>query len=130
MGAAIVSDDAVTVLAEEEHLGVPGVGVEGPAVREDDGLAGAPVFVEERGGIFECEVGHGGLLLLRVGARWWIPGQLQIEVRFHCSAVEGVVHASKEVRAMNFRISEESGFFCKGVPQDKKATPGQGQEQR
>ena len=46
VAAAVVGDAAVAVGGQEEHLVVPGVGVERPAVAEDDGLSRAPVLVE------------------------------------------------------------------------------------
>ena len=58
VAAAVVRDDAIALLAEEEHLGVPGVGGEGPAVREGDGLSGAPVFVVDGGAVFGGDVRH------------------------------------------------------------------------
>src|SRR5438067_2365287 len=57
--AAIVRDDAIAVLEEEHHLRVPVVGGEWPAVGEDDGLAGTPVFVEDFGAVFGGDGGHG-----------------------------------------------------------------------
>ena len=43
----VVSDDAVPVLEEEQHLGVPIVAREGPTMAENDRLPGAPVLVED-----------------------------------------------------------------------------------
>ena len=54
MPAPVVGDDAVAVLQEEQHLGVPVVGRQRPAVAEDDRLARAPVLVEDL-----CPVGRG-----------------------------------------------------------------------
>ena len=45
--APVMGDDAVAVLEEEQHLGVPVVARERPAVAEDDRLARAPVLVED-----------------------------------------------------------------------------------
>ena len=45
VAAAVVRDDAVAVTEEEQHLVVPVVGGEGPAVAEDDGLTLAPILV-------------------------------------------------------------------------------------
>ncbi len=42
--APVMGDHPVTVVQEEEQLGVPVVGRQGPSVTEDDGLACAPVF--------------------------------------------------------------------------------------
>ena len=62
MAAAVVGDDAVAVLGQEHHLGVPVVGVEGPAVAEEDGRAVlvAPVLVEEQGAVAERDERHLG----------------------------------------------------------------------
>ena len=45
MTAPVVRDHAEAVLREEKHLAVPGVGVQGPAVRERYDRALAPVLV-------------------------------------------------------------------------------------
>ncbi len=43
----VVRDHPVAVVKEEQHLGVPVVGREGPAVAEDDRLPGTPILVED-----------------------------------------------------------------------------------
>jgi len=48
MAAPIMGDGAIAVGGHVEHLVVPGVGIERPAVAEDDGLACAPVLEEDR----------------------------------------------------------------------------------
>ena len=45
--APVMRDDAVALLAEEQHLSVPVVRGKRPAVTEHDGLSFAPVFVED-----------------------------------------------------------------------------------
>jgi len=50
--ATVMGDGAIAPGGQEERLVVPGVGSERPAVAEDDGLARAPVLVEDRGSIF------------------------------------------------------------------------------
>ena len=45
MATPVVCDDAVAVLRQEQHLAVPGVGVQWPAVRERHDRALAPVLV-------------------------------------------------------------------------------------
>ena len=47
VAAAGVGDDPIAVIEEEQHLGVPVVGRQRPAVAEDDRLARAPVLVED-----------------------------------------------------------------------------------
>jgi hypothetical protein len=43
----VMGDDAVAVLQEEQHLGIPVISRERPAVAEDDRLARAPVLEED-----------------------------------------------------------------------------------
>ena len=57
VAAAIVGNAAESIVGKELHLVVPGVGGEGPAVAEDDGLTGAPVFVVKAGAVL-CSVGR------------------------------------------------------------------------
>ena len=47
MAAAVMGDDAIAVIEEEQHLRVPVVGRQRPAVAEHDGLTLAPVLVED-----------------------------------------------------------------------------------
>ena len=46
VATAVVGDDAKTVIEEEQHLIVPVIGAERPAVMENDRLALAPILVE------------------------------------------------------------------------------------
>src|SRR5213592_4219831 len=48
MAAPVMGNGAIAMGGHVEQLVVPGVGIEGPAVAEDDGLARAPVLVEDR----------------------------------------------------------------------------------
>src|SRR5215813_4682709 len=59
MSATIVRNDAITLLPEEQHLCVPGIGVERPPVSEHDGLPATPVLVKKRGAIFGADRRHG-----------------------------------------------------------------------
>src|SRR5437879_1109426 len=45
MSASVVGDDAIALLKKEEHLRVPIISRQRPAVAEDDGLSFAPVFI-------------------------------------------------------------------------------------
>ena len=59
VAAAVVRDDAVPVLGEEPRTRIPGVGVERPAVAEDDGrAAGAPVLVEDLRAVIDGDEWH------------------------------------------------------------------------
>src|SRR4249920_2847149 len=64
MAAPIMSDDSIPLPEEVEHLGVPVVGAQWPAVMEDDGLRilGAPVLVEDRDPILRRNRAHPSLL--------------------------------------------------------------------
>src|SRR5215216_132336 len=47
MAAPVMGDDAIAVLEEEQHLRVPVIGRQGPAVAEHDGLTASPVLKED-----------------------------------------------------------------------------------
>jgi hypothetical protein len=59
MAAAIVGDDAIATLKEEQHLVVPIVCAERPAMVEHDRLPLAPILVEDFGTIFRRDHVHG-----------------------------------------------------------------------
>src|SRR3954447_23777041 len=58
VSSAVVGDDAVAALKEEQHLGVPVVGRERPAMAEDDRFARAPVLVEDLRAVGRGYRGH------------------------------------------------------------------------
>src|SRR5262245_39310788 len=60
MATAVMRDDAIALLHEVEHLGVPVVGAEWPPMMEDDGLSGpgSPVLVVDRRAILDCDRAH------------------------------------------------------------------------
>ena len=59
MAAAVMGNDPKTVIGEEDHLGVPVVGRQRPAMAEHDGLPFAPVLVEYLDAIFGRNRTHG-----------------------------------------------------------------------
>jgi hypothetical protein len=59
VAAAVMSNDTIAMLAEEEHLRIPIVGRERPAVREDDRLPAAPVLIENLRAVVHGDVAHG-----------------------------------------------------------------------
>src|SRR6266498_4892991 len=69
MAAPVVGYDAIAVLEEEQHLCVPVIGRQRPAVAEHDGLTFAPVLVVDLDvfGIFltDSDVRHMSSPLLR-----------------------------------------------------------------
>src|ERR1700693_4646107 len=52
---AIVRDRAIAVRREEEQLCVPRVGIEWPAVAEDDRLTRPPIFVKDLRPVVGCD---------------------------------------------------------------------------
>ena len=69
VAAAVMGDDAKAVVEEEQHLRVPVVGRQRPAVAEHDRLARAPVLVEDLDAVLGGDGGHGNSPLCCV-----IPG--------------------------------------------------------
>ncbi|MNS14787.1 hypothetical protein D3C72_464110 [compost metagenome] len=59
MTATVVGDDPVTLVGEEDHLRFPAVGIQRPAVTEDNRLTGAPVLVVNLDAIAGSESAHG-----------------------------------------------------------------------
>src|SRR5690606_40642632 len=73
MATPIVRDCPVAVLRKEEHLSLPCIAVERPAVREDDAGCGAPVVLEALRAVAGGAVSHVGVVLRGAGAaeaRW------------------------------------------------------------
>jgi len=58
MAAAVMGNDASAAFAEEHHLRVPGIGRQGPAMREDDRLPLAPILVKDPGTVVCGDRGH------------------------------------------------------------------------
>src|SRR5262249_25304365 len=58
MATPVKRDDAEAVLLEEQHLAVPSVGAERPAVRESDYRAFAPVLVIDLRTVFRRDRAH------------------------------------------------------------------------
>jgi hypothetical protein len=52
MAATVDTDHAITMLNEEQHLGIPIVGAERPGMMENDRLPLAPVLVEDFHAVF------------------------------------------------------------------------------
>ena len=58
MAAAVMRYDAIAVLEEEQHLRVPVIGRQRPAMAEHDGLTFAPVLVENLNAVFGWNRAH------------------------------------------------------------------------
>ncbi len=59
MATPVMGDDAIAVAEEEQHLSVPVIRTQRPAVTEDNGLAGTPIFVKNLCSIFGGYCAHG-----------------------------------------------------------------------
>src|SRR6516164_7330349 len=59
VAAAINADHPVALLDKKQHLSVPVVGTERPAMVEDNRLATPPVFVEDLCAVVGCDRAHG-----------------------------------------------------------------------
>src|SRR5262249_14545022 len=58
MAAPVMGDDAIALLHEVEHLRIPVVAAQGPAVMLDDSLTRAPVFVKDLNAILCGDRAH------------------------------------------------------------------------
>src|ERR1019366_2710097 len=58
MSAPVVGDGAIAAVKEEQHLGVPIIGRQRPAVAKHDGLTFAPVLVLDLSPIFRRNCRH------------------------------------------------------------------------
>ncbi|MNH25494.1 hypothetical protein D3C79_854910 [compost metagenome] len=69
VAAAVVGDDTVALGQEKQHLRVPVVGAQWPAMVKEDhlGAARAPVFVEDFNTIFGCDECH-----VRCSSEMWL----------------------------------------------------------
>src|ERR1700730_2953245 len=65
VASSVMGDDAITVSEEEQHLRVPVIGRQRPAVAEHDGLALAPVLVKDLDVVFGRDGRHGTLSSLQ-----------------------------------------------------------------
>ena len=62
VAAPVVGNDAKALIQEEEHLRIPVVPAQRPAVAENDGLTLAPVFEEDLRAVLRGDEAHGELL--------------------------------------------------------------------
>jgi hypothetical protein len=58
VASAVMSDDAIAVIEEEQHLRIPIVGRQRPTMAEDDGLTFAPVLVVDLYSVAGCNCTH------------------------------------------------------------------------
>src|SRR5262245_34495402 len=58
MAAPVMGDDTIALRDEGEHLRIPVVAAQGPAVMKDDRLTGAPVLVEDLNALLGGDRAH------------------------------------------------------------------------
>src|ERR1700676_1416135 len=58
VAATVMGDDAIAVMEEEQHLRVPVIGRQRPAMAEHDGLTFTPVLVEDLNAVLGCNRAH------------------------------------------------------------------------
>src|ERR1700684_3366178 len=58
VATAIMGDHAITMFQEEQHLVVPVVRAERPAMTENHGLSGTPILIKNRRAIFDGDRAH------------------------------------------------------------------------
>ena len=58
VAAAVMSNDAIAVIEEEQHLRIPIVGRQRPTMAEDDGLTFAPVLIVDLYPVAGCNCTH------------------------------------------------------------------------
>src|SRR5713226_1603776 len=66
MSAPVVGYDAIAVLEEEQHLRVPIIGRQRPAVAKNNRLSLTPVLVVDLRAVFRCDRRHGMFSFLAV----------------------------------------------------------------
>jgi hypothetical protein len=69
MTAAVMRDDTMSVLAEENHLRVPGISGKGPPVRKNDRVPAAPILVIDCRSVLHLDSVHVLFSLLSEGYR-------------------------------------------------------------
>ena len=84
VAAPVMGDDAIAVIEEEQHLRVPVIGRQRPAVAEDDGLTLAPVLVEDLNAVGGGDHAHLANSFAGVSGR--AAGDIQLRGRQMCSA--------------------------------------------
>ena len=61
VATTIMGNAAIAVGSQENHLAFPGIGIERPAVAEDNGLSRAPVLIVNFCAVFGGDCAHGGI---------------------------------------------------------------------
>src|SRR5713226_6365747 len=108
MAAPVVGYDAIAVLEEEQHMRVPVICRQRPAVAEHDRLTCTPVLVEDLNAVFGCDGSHARLLSKCGGSdrRLLAGGRLQIDHGV-AEVAPGPVAAGQRAHALDAVTLEE-----------------------
>src|SRR5712692_3898709 len=109
VAASVMGDDAIAVFEEEQHLRVPIIGRQRPAMAEHDGLTLAPVLIENLNAVFGGDRVHGTCSLGTSGGgrpRLGICGKRR---RWHG-------RGGNRGGARDQEVSARCATFCSSVP--------------
>src|SRR5271156_1561701 len=107
MTAPVVCNDAIAELTEEQHLAIPVVAAERPAVRENDRLTCSPIFVVNLRAVFRRDCRHLWISLYRISsngpsnAATGLRGGIIPETRrfqSYAQVIPGIVYSAIAVR--------------------------------
>src|SRR5688572_6944534 len=105
VAAPVMSDHAVALFDEVEHLRVPIVGAQWPSVMEENRLPGTPVFVEDLDAVFGGDRAHNGVSVHLVGG-WRCIGKgrrVAAEPNRYVPSQHDALYASGPTRGHFFR---------------------------
>src|SRR5712691_9100896 len=109
MATPVVGDDAIAVLEEEQHLRVPIIGRQRPAMTEHDGLTLAPVLVEDLNAVFGGDRVHRTHSLGTSGG-----GRPRLSICGKRRRRHG--RGGKRGGARDQEVSARCATFCRSVP--------------
>src|SRR5438309_6468616 len=108
MAAPVMGYDAIAVLEEEQHLRVPIIGRQRPAVAEHDGLTFVPVLVEDLNAVFGGDRVHSTRCWATGGGGRPRPGICGNRRRRHC-------RGGKRGGAADQKVSARCATICSSV---------------
>src|SRR5690242_4814680 len=126
MAAAIDTDRPVSALDEKQHLRVPVIGAQWPAMVKDDRRSLSPVLVEDLGSVPGLDVGHVGLLLLAIFRFQRRGGHLAATQKKDCilSIMQPCSRPKQLHRAANRSRCVTGGVSCAIFGGNRMRTPG------
>src|SRR6266436_1153083 len=110
MSAPVVGYDAIAVLEDEQHLRVPIIGRQRPAVAKHDGLTFAPVLVVDLRPIFRRNCRH---VMFSFA---WFPLKASSDLRTQIPAV----YCTLKDQCCPFRLHRADDNFLETRPSERK----------